>query len=152
MPFLLALWSDERVARTLGGVRDAEKVERVLQEAVTHWATWGFGRWLLRRDGVAVGTVKLARCFVFGRVEVELGYALMPDVWGCGYATEASAGALSYARDVVGISDVVAFALLSNAPSFAVMERLGFVREAQMERPAGRHLMYRKVLDPIDAA
>jgi RimJ/RimL family protein N-acetyltransferase len=153
LSFFLALWSDERVASTLEGARGAEQVERALQEAVEHWETWGFGRWLLRRDRMPVGTVKLAHCCVLGRVEVELGYALLPDAWGHGYATEAGAGALSYGRDVVGIRDVVAFALFHNAASFAVMERLGFVPEAQFELPAGRHRLYRKVLlSPTEVA
>ena len=94
LPFQLALWSDSRVARTLGGPRNAEQVERALGEAIWHWHSYGFGRWILRRDGAAVGTVKLAHCDVLARAEVELGYALLPGAWGHGYGTEAGAGAL----------------------------------------------------------
>jgi RimJ/RimL family protein N-acetyltransferase len=144
--FLAALWSDPRVAATLGGPRGAEQVRRVLEEADRHWREHGYGRWVLRRDGIAVGTVKLARCQLLGRNEVELGYALVPAAWGQGYATEAGAGALGFARDVAGLGEVIAYALASNAPSIAVMERLGFLREAPLDLPEGPHWLYRKTL------
>jgi [ribosomal protein S5]-alanine N-acetyltransferase len=146
LPFLVALWSDVRVVRMLGGPRSVEQVERILDEAVRHWEAYGFGRWVIRRAGTPVGTVKLATCRVRDHEEVELGYALVPDAWGHGYATEAGAAALSFAKDVAALSEVVAFALKSNAASFAVMGRLGFRREAHIDRPAGPHWLYRKHL------
>jgi RimJ/RimL family protein N-acetyltransferase len=145
-PFFHALWSDERVARTLGGVRSTEQVTAALAEAVAHWEAHGFGRWILRLQGIVVGTVKLARCSVRDRAEVELGYALLPSAWGHGYATEAGAGAVCYARQVARLDDVVAFALLFNLPSLGVLDRLGFAAEAELDRPSGRHRLYRKVL------
>ncbi|MGH3203198.1 MAG: GNAT family N-acetyltransferase [Streptosporangiaceae bacterium] len=146
LPFLVALWSDARVVRMLGGPRTVEQVERILDDAVRDWQANGFGRWVIRRAGLPVGTVKLTACRVLDRDEVELGYALVPGAWGHGYATEAGVGALAFATDVAALSEVVAFALKSNAASFAVMERLGFRREAHIDRPAGRHWLYRKNL------
>ncbi len=107
---------------------------------------YGFGRWILRCDGTPIGHVKLARCDLLGRAEVELGYALVPSAWGQGYATEAGAGALNFAAEAAGLTEVVAFALKSNAPSFAVMERLEFHPEANLDLPAGPHWLYRKTL------
>jgi RimJ/RimL family protein N-acetyltransferase len=146
LPFLVGLWSDTRVVRMLGGPRSVEQVERMLDDAIRHWQVHGFGRWVIRRAGVPLGTVKLATCHVLGRDEVELGYALVPGAWGHGYATEASDGALSFATNVAALSEVVAFALKFNAASLAVMERLGFIRQAQIDRPRGPHWLYRKIL------
>jgi RimJ/RimL family protein N-acetyltransferase len=75
---------------------------------------------------------------------VELGYALVSGAWGQGYATEA--GALSFARDVAALTEVIAAALKSNAASLAVMERLGFMRESPLELPAGPYWLYREDL------
>jgi len=144
--FLLALWADPQVAATLGGPRSAGQTERILREDIRHWLTHGFGRWILRRDGTPVGHVKLARCHLRGRAETELGYALLPSAQGHGYATEAGAGALTFARETAGLAEVVAFALESNTPSFAVMHRLGFRPEARLDLPAGPHRLYRKTL------
>lgn len=146
-PFFYRLWSDDRVARTLGGVRDRDQVQRVLAQAVTHWARYGFGRWLLRRDGEPIGTVKLARCTVAGQQEIELGYALVPGVWRQGYATEAGAGALAFASENARLESIVAFALVANGNSFAVMRRLGFTYERDLELPAGLHCLYRRNLN-----
>jgi RimJ/RimL family protein N-acetyltransferase len=146
LPFLLALWSDRRVTAMTGGPRTAEQTGAAVADSVQHWQAHGFGRWIIRRDSTPVGTVKLARCQVLGRDEVELGYALTPSAWRHGYATEAATGVLSYAADVGGLAEVVAFALTANARSFAVMERLGFRFEAPLDRPAGQHQLYRKHL------
>jgi len=137
------LWADEQVACTLGGVRHSAEVRANLAAFVEHWSRQRFGRWLLHDDGQAVGTVKLARCEIAGKPEVELGYALFPACWGAGYATEAAVGALAYGRDVVGLLEVVAFALTSNRASLAVMQRLGFRYEMDLELPAGPHALYR---------
>ncbi|MBJ7451007.1 MAG: GNAT family N-acetyltransferase [Blastococcus sp.] len=146
LPVFERLWGDERVGRTLGGVRDRAQVQQTLAEAASHWRTWGFGRWLLDDGERPVGTVKLAHCEIDGRPEVELGYAVLPEHWGRGCATEASAGALAHARDVVGLEEVVAFALVSNGASLAVMQRLGFRHERYLTRPAGPHELRRLVL------
>ena len=148
VPLFERLWADERVGRTLGGVRDRAQVQRGLVDASEHWRTRGFGRWLLHDGGRFVGTVKLAYCEIDGRPEIELGYAVVPECWGAGYATEGSAGALAHARDVVGLADVVAFALVSNGASLAVMRRLGFRHERYLARPAGVHELRRLVLAP----
>ncbi|SDF80094.1 Protein N-acetyltransferase, RimJ/RimL family [Blastococcus aurantiacus] len=148
VPLFERLWADERVGRTLGGVRDRAQVQQALVEAESHWRRWGFGRWLLYDDHGPVGTVKLAHCEIDGRTEVELGYAVLPECWGVGYATEGSAGALEHARDVIGLGEVVAFALVTNAASLAVMRRLGFRHERYLARPAGLHELRRLVLAP----
>ena len=143
LPVFERLWGDERVGRTLGGPRSGAEVQAALESAVEHWSRHGYGRWLLHEDGQPVGTVKLASCEVAGKSEVELGYALLPERWGAGYATEAAAGALGYGRDVAQLREVVAFALVSNTASFAVMQRLGFRYELDFETPAGRHALHR---------
>lgn len=145
-PLFERLWGDERVGRSLDGVRDRAQARQSLVEAEAHWRRWGFGRWLLDDGECPVGTVKLAHCEIDGRPEVELGYALLPEYWGAGYATEGAAGALHHARDVVGLDEVVAFALVSNAASFAVMGRLGFRHERFLARPAGPHELRRIAL------
>lgn len=123
--FFKRLWGDERVGAMLGGVRDACRVRAVVAEGVDHWERHGFGRWVLHSDRGPVGTVKLACWQGRGRPEVELGYALVPEFWGCGYATEAGAGALAFAAGL-GLPEVVAFTLPSNTASLEVMGRLGF--------------------------
>lgn len=141
-PVFERLWGDERVARTVGGLRDAASVRRSLERSVEHWRVHGFGRWLVHRHGEPVGHVKLEHCQVTGEPEVELGYALFPDHWRRGYATEAAGGALSMAQGL-GLASVIAFALVGNESSFAVMRRLGFAEERLIQLPEGPHSVWR---------
>ncbi|WP_339947421.1 GNAT family N-acetyltransferase [uncultured Albimonas sp.] len=67
---------------------------------------------------------------------VELGWRLVRAAWGRGYATEAARARLAtaFAPAAEGGLDrdqLVAFAPLGNAPSRAVMERLGMTRDPE---------------------
>lgn len=142
LPVFERLWGDERVARTLGGVRDEATVRRSIAQSVEHWQVHGFGRWVLRRGEDPIGNVKLEYTDVTGEPDVGLGYALFAEHWGKGYATEAARGAVSVAAGL-GLPSVIAYALTTNSASFAVMQRLGFVEEQRLELPEGPHAVWR---------
>jgi RimJ/RimL family protein N-acetyltransferase len=55
----------------------------------------------------------------------EVGYALHPDAWGKGYATEACAASMDWAFDVLGWTDVIHSIDPANTASQAVARRLG---------------------------
>ena len=57
------------------GPPKAEQIQRALDEANRHRQTYGFGRWILRRNGT---TIKLTHCHVLGRAEVEPGIHQKP--------------------------------------------------------------------------
>ncbi len=88
----------------------------------------GLGLWTLRENAHPAGNELIG--FVAlrhpeGSSEVELLYGLHPNVWGMGYATEASAALLEYSFNTLEIPRVIAGADLPNTGSFQVMERLG---------------------------
>ncbi len=58
-----------------------------------------------------------------------LGYALMPDVWGKGFAQEAASLAISYGFLELGLHRIEADTEPNNQRSNKVLERLGFQRE-----------------------
>ncbi|MBO0663324.1 GNAT family N-acetyltransferase [Jiella sp. CQZ9-1] len=67
---------------------------------------------------------------------IEIGWRLLPEVWGQGYATEAAEGCLHRAFTNPGAcDDIVSFCVDGNAASEAVMLRLGFSREADFDHP-----------------
>lgn len=145
-PFFERLWADPQVMAHLGGVRSADESARALELSATDWQAHGFGRWVVSDASGSVGTVKLAQTTVRDHHEIELGYAFLPAVWGRGYATEIGGAVIDLARNVLGLDQLVAFALIGNAPSIAVMQRLAFKPDGTFERPAGRHALYRKEL------
>jgi [ribosomal protein S5]-alanine N-acetyltransferase len=145
-PFFERLWADPRVMAHLGGMRSADETARALELSATDWEANGFGRWVVSDACGPVGTVKLAQTTVRDHHEIELGYAFLPAVWGRGYATEVGGVVIDFARKVLELDQLVAFALISNAPSVAVMKRLAFKPDGTFERPAGRHALFRKEL------
>ena len=65
--------------------------------------------------------------------DIEVGYRLLEEHWGKGYATEGSKKLLEYAFQTLTLPKVVAVALKENKASTRVMEKLGmkYTREGQ---------------------
>lgn len=147
LPFLTRLWQDQHVVRWIGGVRTSEQVEALLIHDLGHWAEYGFGRWILSVDGVAVGHVKLEHWQNPSGIEdIEIGWALVPDSWGYGLATEAARAAIAFASERELAQTIAAFALIGNERSFRLMDALDFTYEVDFELDAGRARLYRRHL------
>ncbi len=58
---------------------------------------------------------------------VEIGWRLNKHYWGKGYATEAALASLGFAFEELKLDEVVSFTAVVNAPSRAVMERIGMI-------------------------
>jgi ribosomal-protein-alanine N-acetyltransferase len=96
---------------------------------------------VLKSDGTLIGAVGFAACLApFGQIasfggtphrtsEVGLFWALFPDHWGKGYATEAARAMVSYAFDELELARIVATTENDNERSIAVMKRLGMTIE-----------------------
>lgn len=83
---------------------------------------------------------------------VEVGWRLLPEHWGRGYATEAGWIALDFAFSQLGLPEVVSFTATQNGKSRAVMERIGMARDPagdfdhpklEPSHPLRRHVLYR---------
>lgn len=96
----------------------------------------GFGLWLLtlRETGEFVGECGLVPQVVEGRHEVEVGYHVLPALWGRGLATEAVTACRDFARDVAGLDRIVALIDPRNVASqhVATKSGLSFEREAMV--------------------
>lgn len=79
-------------------------------------------------DSTPVGSVFLVDVDFENR-NAELGYWIIPDHHGNGYATEAAELCLDYAFDELGLHRVWARTHEDNEPSKRVLEKLGFQRE-----------------------
>ena len=129
--FYRDLFADPALAATLwpgalGGPRTARQSSEILAADIAHWQRTCFGPWVFFEEatGVFVGRGGLRRATIAGRQCVELLYALRPDAWGRGHATEIALLSVSRARRL-GISEVVAIALLTNGASRRVLEKAG---------------------------
>lgn len=91
----------------------------------------GHGFWAVERrdDGTLVGM-----CGLFKRPvlpEPDIGYALLAEYEGRGYALEAARGCVAHARDVLGWPTLMAITALDNPASVALLAKLGFIEQGQ---------------------
>ena len=121
------IWNDPDVRRYLW---DDEPVSMATAEAcfaqsAREFAEEGFGLFGIRPRGE---TELIGFCgfrSIEGSREVELLYALLPDWWGCGLATEAARACLRFAFEDVVLERVLAGTDPPNTASSRVMEKLG---------------------------
>ena len=76
-----------------------------------------------KEDGRVIGTAGLQPLEDSG--EIEVGYSMIKEFWGRGIGTEAARGWLEYGFNVAGLERIVAVAMVGNAASRRIMEKLG---------------------------
>jgi RimJ/RimL family protein N-acetyltransferase len=86
-----------------------------------------------RPEGPVIGDLTMIRHRAVDQ-HVEIGYVFHPDVRGQGLATEAARVLVDLAFDQCGAHRVSAALDARNAPSAALLERLGLRREAHLVR------------------
>ncbi|KQN25874.1 hypothetical protein ASE86_06685 [Sphingomonas sp. Leaf33] len=135
--FIHALLTDPDFVAMIGsrGVETLADAERAVQEKYrAGYAQHGFGMWLVERtaDGEKLGMAGLVRRD--GLDHVDVGYAFLPAARGAGYATEAVRAVLDWAA-ARGIAPVVAIVNQENAPSRAILGRVGMVPDRTLRLP-----------------
>ena len=137
-PFMLELLNEPSYILNIAdrGVRDLDGARRYLEDRWrASYRQHGFGLWVVveRSSGMATGLCGLVRRD--GLEDVDIGYAFLPAFWGRGYAIESALGVKAHARDVVGLTRLVAIVVPSNLPSVRVLERLGMSAERTLRLP-----------------
>lgn len=121
---------------------DEAGAEAWLQRSIDGMAEHGFARWCCQRltDDQVVGDVGIMRMQLDGQWINDLGYIIHRDFWRRGYAFEAAAGAVAWARRQ-GLDRLVANMATDNLPSVAVAKKLGmecvreFVNSRNRDKP-----------------
>ena len=142
---MLRLLSDPRVAATLGGVPTAARVAAMIERQAEQFDRYGFGFgvWRDKMTGEVVARGGIQHTHVAGADEVEVGWAVVPDRWGEGLATELGAASVRVAFEEHGLPGVVSFTLPTNRASRRVMEKLGLTFERDIEHAGAPHVLYR---------
>jgi [ribosomal protein S5]-alanine N-acetyltransferase len=142
---LRQLLQNPQVAATLGGVRTDDEVREFLTVHVGHWERLGFGRWMWhsKADGRFVGRAGLYTQTIDGRDEIEVGYALMPEFWGQGLATEMARASIDIGFSQLGLAEIISFTMPTNLASRRVMEKCGLIFERALDWKNVPHVLYR---------
>ncbi len=142
--FYAEYYADQEMAKYVGGLSDREQAWRRMASLIGHWVLRGYGYWAVEERGTGkfVGCVGL--WFSEGWPELELGYWLMRDAQGKGYAVEAASKSRDYAYEALGTETLVSYIHPDNEPSKRVAQRLGARYEETIELlDYGPHCVYR---------
>jgi ribosomal-protein-alanine N-acetyltransferase len=140
---------DTRVYRTLwpwSYPPTRADVRSSLADKRDHWERYGFGLWLLRdrATGELVGRGGLQYTDAIGGYAVEAAWAIVPERWGQGLATELARASVRVAFDSLRLDEIIAITLPDNATSRRVMEKAGFVFERDIVHVGLAHVLYRR--------
>ncbi|MEL7254209.1 MAG: GNAT family N-acetyltransferase [Pseudomonadota bacterium] len=139
-----AVLCDERVMRFVGDVMTPEAVEARMTEITKRGAGGRIGMWLVRRKdtGAKIGDAILLPIPVeqddtdwsqvvpeaYPNAQIEVGYLLVPEAWGQGFATEACTRLVRFFFEETTLDEVVACTDPDNANSQHVLQKSGLRR------------------------
>ena len=121
-----ALMADERAVRFLGTpVQNRALAWRNMAMVLGHWHIRGYGFFSVESKATGEWLGRVGPWFPEGWPEPEVGWTIVPEHWGRGYATEAGRACIEYAFRVLGWRRVIHVILPGNGPSIAVAKKLG---------------------------
>ncbi len=118
--------TDEEVIKFIAPPKTlAQSKERITKTQKLYSEGKGLGRWLAYRkeDDVAIGWFVL--CPLDNTDQIEIGYRLLSQYWGKGYATEMSKELLDYALNTIMLKEVVGVTNPDNEGSQKVLSKIG---------------------------
>jgi [ribosomal protein S5]-alanine N-acetyltransferase len=133
-----ALWPGQPVERA------GDRATELLAADIEHWGRCSFGPWVFFEiaTGVFVGRGGLRSAAFAGHDCVEVVYAVRPDAWGHGYATDMAALAVEHARHL-RVAEVIGLTLTGNRASRRVLEKTGMPPRERVEHAGLPHVMGR---------
>ena len=102
-----------------------------IERFAVSWQERRYAPWGVFREGRLIGHAGLNFIEQFDGVEVL--WALHPDAWGQGYATEAARAALAYGFETLELDRIFAITLEENRASRSVMERIGLTYRKRVD-------------------
>jgi RimJ/RimL family protein N-acetyltransferase len=127
------MWSDPAITRyTIGKPAPSPLTWKRILAYRGHWALLGFGYWAVevKATGQYIGDVGFAEHKRDMQPSIEgipeLGWALVSQAHGKGYATEASRAAVGWGDGHFGSAPTVCIIHPENRQSFRVAEKLGY--------------------------
>lgn len=130
-----AMYADPETMRYIGEGKVLGRMDtwRTIAGVLGHWLVKGYGMWAVekRDDGELIG--RLGFIDVEGWPGFELGWLIARAHWGQGYATEGTKAAYDYAIGTLKRDRVISLIRPGNERSVRVAQKLGFVRDGNVE-------------------
>lgn len=130
--------ADEETVRYIGGkTMDRATAWRSMATVIGHWSIRGYGFFSVEEKSTRRWVGRVGPWFPEGWPEPEVGWTIIREHWGKGYATEAGRASIDYARDVLGWPRVIHAIIDGNHGSAAVAEKLGSRRLREQQGVGG---------------
>ena len=124
------------------GVASIADAQRYIESRIFgQYEALGYGMYVVesKATGEPVGLCGLVKREYLP--QPDLGFALLEDHWGQGYAVEAAAAVVEHARRALGVERLLAITTASNERSGKVLAKLGFwLDDDAYLTPAGERL------------
>lgn len=121
----VALMSDPESARFIGGVQPRAMAWRGMYAIAGAWALQGYAMFSVLEKATGRWVGRVGPWKPEGWPGPEVGWGLVRECWGRGYATEASAAAMDWAFEHLGWTEVIHSITPLNTASQQVAQRLG---------------------------
>jgi len=122
--------SDEEVMKYIRPPKTRKEAFQFLVENIEYYGQYpAYGRWALIEKATQrfIGSFMLRPSTAILE-NIELGYALLKENWGYGFATESVLGGVSFAFSQLRLSSLVAITQTGNRASQKVLVKCGFVQ------------------------
>ena len=135
---MLAIWNDPAFIRNVSdrGIRTVEQAREAIEGGAQKlFEDYGYGPYCmsLKSGGTMIGI-----CGLFKRDNLEdpdIGFGVLPDYCGKGYAGEAAAAVVNFARNELGITVLTAIVSPTNAASIGLIKKLGLTFDQMITMP-----------------
>jgi RimJ/RimL family protein N-acetyltransferase len=112
-----------------------EAANYILNWAMHSYKKHGFGSYLVR---LKIMEEPIGACGLFkreGLQDIDLGFALLPQYTGFGYALEAASAVLAYAKETLKLNRIVAITTGNNTNSINLLQKLNMHFEKLIKLP-----------------
>jgi RimJ/RimL family protein N-acetyltransferase len=130
------MMTDEPTARFIGGVMPRAVTWRQLMTMIGCWQALGFGMFSVIEKSSGRWIGRLGPWQPEGWPGTEIGWALVRDCWGRGYAPEGATAAADWAFDNLGWTDMIHSIAPDNVASQQVARKLGSINRGAGKLPA----------------
>lgn len=113
--------------RNISSIEDAEKY--ITEKLRASYQKNGYGFYLVedKTNGSSIGMCGMVKRE--GLDDVDIGFALLPEYEGKGYAYEAARATMTYAKDTVKLNRIAAITVPYNTSSIKLLEKIGLKLE-----------------------
>lgn len=120
-----AFLADEPTARWLGGAQPRSVAWRSFLAMAGAWSIQGYGMFSVLDKHTGRWLGRVGPWYPEGWPGTEVGWGIVRDAWGMGYAGEAAAAAIDWAFDTLGWTEIIHVIDVENRASQAVARKLG---------------------------